>query len=72
MFQEELDFFIKNQEALVKQYAGKTLAIEGRKVYAVYETLLDAYLQTKRNRKLGDVMIQKCLPGPAAYTIWMV
>ena len=71
MFKEELDFFIENQDALVRQYMGKALVIKGREIYAVYDTSLDAYLKIKRDELLGTVMIQMCLPGPEAYTTWI-
>jgi hypothetical protein len=69
MFKEELDFFIRNQEELVKQYAGKALVIKGSEVSAVHETPLEAYIQVQRDQQLGKVMIQVCLPGPDAYTV---
>lgn len=69
MFQEELDFFIKNQERLVRDYGGKALVIKGQEVCAVYNTALEAYLQVQRDKQLGNVMIQMCFPGPDAYTV---
>jgi hypothetical protein len=72
MFKEELDFFIKNQEDLVRQHSGKSLVIEGSKVSAVYGSPLEAYLQVQRDKKLGKVMIQVCQPGPEAYTVTII
>lgn len=72
MFQEELDFFIRNQDHLVKQFYGQTLVLKGKSVLAVYKTPLEAYLQIEQDQELGKVMIQRCLPGPEAYTIYMV
>jgi len=69
MFKEELDFFFKNQDSLVKQYAGKALVIKGKELCAVYSTPLEAYLQVQRDQQLGKVMIQLCVPGPDAYTV---
>jgi hypothetical protein len=69
MFKRELNFFIKNQERLVKQYPGKALAIKGTEVLGVYDSPLQAYLEAQRKRQLGSVMIQVCLPGPEAYTV---
>ncbi|MHB8755972.1 MAG: hypothetical protein ACYC92_13610 [Candidatus Acidiferrales bacterium] len=68
MFAKELAFFIKNQDGLVKQHAGKALVIKGEELCAVYDTPLQAYLQVQRDQQLGTVMIQMCLPGPEAYT----
>jgi hypothetical protein len=68
MFTEELNFFIKNQDDLVKQYLGKTLVIKGSKLCAVFDSPLQAYVQLERDKELGKAMIQVCQPGPEAYT----
>ena len=68
MFAEELDFFIRNQDELVKKYEGKALVIKGHELCAVYDTPLDAYLQLQRDNLLGKAMIQVCQAGPEAYT----
>jgi hypothetical protein len=69
MFKEEFDFFIRNQDRLVKQHPGKALAIQGEDVLGVYDSPLEAYLEMQRKRQLGKVMIQVCVPGPEAYTV---
>lgn len=69
MFRDEFNFFVKNQEKLVKQYAGKALVIQGSEILAVHDTPLEAYLQAQSNQQLGKVMIQMCVPGPDAYTV---
>ena len=68
MFTEELNFFIKNQDNLVKQYAGKALVIKGNELCGMYDTPLEAYIQLQRDDQLGKAMIQMCQPGPAAYS----
>ncbi len=69
MFEEELKFFIANQEHLVDQYHGKVLAIKGREVLGVYSNPLEALLQTQKDHAPGTFMIQPCSPGPDAYTV---
>jgi hypothetical protein len=69
MFTEELDFFIKNQDQLVKEYMGKTLVLKGSKVIGVYPDAISAYLEAQKEHELGSFMIQPCLPGPEAYTV---
>lgn len=69
MFDTELDFFIENQEELVKSYDGKILAIKGREIIGVYDNYLEAYLETRKKHKPGTFAIQKCIAGPDAYTI---
>lgn len=67
-FDKELQFFINNQEALVKLYPDKVLVLRGQEVVGVYDTPLEAYLRAQEKYKLGTFMLQPCLPGPQAYT----
>lgn len=69
MFDRELNFFVKNQERLVKEHLGKALAIKGEDILGVYDSPLEAYLEMQRRQQLGTVMIQVCTPGPEAYTV---
>jgi hypothetical protein len=71
MFKEELDYFIDNQEGLVKQYRGKVLVIKGHEVVGAYDTALEAYLAALKRHAPGTFMIQPCEPGPQAYTVMM-
>jgi hypothetical protein len=68
MFEKELNYFIKNQDSLVKKHRGKVLTIQGEKVIDVSDTPLDAYLKAEREHQLGQVMLQMCEPGAGAYT----
>jgi hypothetical protein len=68
MFAQELNFFIRNQEDLVRKYQGKALVIQGDTLRAVFDTPLEAYLHLERDHQLGKAMIQLCQPGPEAYT----
>jgi hypothetical protein len=72
MFTEELAFFIANQDNLVKKHEGKTLAIKGAEVVGVYDTPLQAYLESQKVYPVGTVMIQPCEPGPEAYSVTIV
>jgi hypothetical protein len=69
MFKEEFDFFVKNQERLVREHEGKVLAIKGNNILGVYDSPLEAYLETQRDHALGTFMLQTCSPGPDAYTV---
>ena len=68
MFEKELAFFIRKQAELVKKYEGKILAIKDEEIVGVYDSTLDAYITTKKNHELGQVMLQPCLKGADAYT----
>jgi uncharacterized protein (DUF2249 family) len=69
MFEQELQFFISNQEKFVKKYSGKTLVIVGEKILGVYNSPLEAYFEALKTQKLGTFMIQEVEKGPEAYTV---
>ena len=69
MFEKELNFFIANQDQLVKQYEGKTLVLRGEEVAGVYDDPLQAYLDAVKKYEPGTFMIQPCVPGSDAYTV---
>lgn len=69
MFERELDYFIANQQRLVKEYAGKVLVIQDQNIVGVFDSALDAYAEAKKKDLLGTVMIQPCEPGPDAYSV---
>ncbi len=68
MLKKEFDFYLKNQNELVKKYNGKYLVIIGEEIVGVYDTEMDAYLQSQKKHKLGTFLIQECTPGNEAYT----
>lgn len=69
MFDREFRYFIEHQDDLVARHRGKILVLVGEEVVGVYETPLQAYVEESRKRTLGTFMIQRCIPGPDAYTI---
>lgn len=69
MFERELEYFIANQEQLVKTYPGKILAIKDEQILGVYDTNLEAYFEMQKEHALGTFMLQPCTPGPEAYTV---
>ena len=69
MFDEELTFFIENQDDLVEKHLGKILVLKGKRVIGVHENVIDAFLKTKEAHQPGTFMLQPCLPGPDAYTV---
>ncbi len=69
MLRDELDFFIANQEELVRKHRGKVLVLRNREVVGVFDTPLAAYLDAQSRYEPGTYAIQKCAPGPEAYTV---
>ena len=69
MFEQELEYFIANQERLVKEHGGKTLVLRGEEVVGVYDDALKAYLDATKKYDPGTFMIQPCVEGSDAYTV---
>lgn len=69
MLQDELDFFIANQDELVRKHRGKVLVLRDREVVGVFDTPLQAYLDAESRYAAGTYAIQRCTPGPEAYTV---
>lgn len=69
MLEKELNYFIANQERLVQEYRGKTLVIKDEQVVGVYDTPLDAYVESMKKYQPGTFMIQPCSEGTDAYTV---
>ncbi len=69
MLQDELDFFIANQEELVEKYRGKVLVLCNQEVVGVFDSPLGAYLDAESHYESGTYAIQRCTPGPEAYTV---
>jgi hypothetical protein len=71
MFDTEFKYFVDHQDELVALYNGRVLVLQGERVIETHATLMDAYLAIKRAGLLGKAMLQKCIPGPEAYTAYV-
>jgi len=69
MFEREFQFFIANQDRLVREYEGKTLVLRGEEVISAHDDALDAYLAALEKYEPGTFMIQPCIQGADAYTV---
>ena len=69
MLQAELAYFIAHQDELVRRHRGKVLVLKNQQVVGVYDTMLTAYLEAQKTHPLGTFMLQRCEPGPEAYTV---
>lgn len=66
--EKEFNYYLKNQDELVKQHSGKFIAIKDCKVIGVYDSELDAIKKTTEDHELGTFLIQKCEEGDASYS----
>jgi len=65
---KEFNFYIANQDDLVKKYAGKWLVISNEQVRGDFNSNREAYSFGILNYIQGDFIIQLCSEGKDAYT----
>ena len=63
MLEKEFKFYLNNQKVLLKKNSGKTIVIKGEEIIGVFNSEVDALLETKKEHELGTFLIQKCSPG---------
>ncbi|MEO8515634.1 MAG: hypothetical protein ABI426_02765 [Flavobacterium sp.] len=68
MLEKEFQYYIDNQEELLKKYSGKIIVIKGKKVIGSYNSEVEALLETKKEHELGTFLIQKCTSGNTDFT----
>ena len=66
---KEFNYYLANQNELVKKYNGRTLVIMGEKVIADYADDNEAYFEAEKKYGLGNFLLQKCTPGEEAYSV---
>ena len=69
MLNKEFTYYKDNQDYFVNLYNGKIIVLQGTEVLGVYDTQIDAYLETVKNYELGTFLIQQVAPGEESYTI---
>lgn len=68
MLEKEFQFYLDNQEKLLKDYEGKFIVIIGNEVKGAYNSELEAFTESKKLFKSGTFLIQKCTVGEDDYT----
>ncbi len=68
MLDKEFDFYLKNQDELVKKYNNLYIVIIGEKVVGHYTDEPTAYLESISKYKEGTFLIQHCTEGSDSYT----
>ncbi len=66
--EKEFEYFVKNQDELVKKHQGKYIVIKGNKVLGAYDSDLEALKETTKVHELGTFLVQKCESGSESYT----
>jgi len=65
--EKEFDFFVNNQEKLVKKYRRKYIVIKDNQVLGAYNNLVEAIRETTKIEKLGTFLVQECKPVAEEY-----
>jgi hypothetical protein len=65
---QAFEYYVAHQDELLKQYAGKVIAIKDDQVLGAYDDELTAVRETHRSHKLGTFLVQRVTPGDADYT----
>ncbi|GMQ96552.1 MAG: hypothetical protein BMS9Abin15_0225 [Gammaproteobacteria bacterium] len=68
VLESEFQYYLKNQDELVKQYAGKHIVIKNHEVIGSYDSELEAVEETSKEHKLGTFLVQKCEAGDQSYS----
>ena len=67
--EKEFNWYLANQDELVKKYNGRFLVIVEEDVVGDYESHEQAYFVSLEKYILGSFLIQECSEGDEAYTI---
>lgn len=68
MLEKEFQYYLDNQDELVKKYNDKFIVIKNEIVIGVYDSHSEAYNLTLQTEELGTFLIQHCLSGDQGYT----
>lgn len=66
--EEEFNFYLQNQNELVKKYRDKYIVIMHNELLGAYDSEFEAIKETSKKHKLGTFLVQKCEPGTDNYT----
>ncbi len=66
--EQEFQFYLDNQDELVKEYDGKFIVIKDGKVLRAYDDELTAVTETEKSHELGTFLVQKVSEGESEYT----
>jgi len=66
--QKEFNYYVANQDEIVKQYQGKQVVIKGEEIIGHYEDMMQAIKETMKTHALGTFMVHPCEPGEENYT----
>lgn len=66
--EKEFEYYLENQEELVKEYNGRFIVIKDQEVIGVFDSEIEAVEETVKKHELGTFLVQLCEPGAESYT----
>jgi len=69
MLDKEFQYYLDNQNNLVKKYDGRYVVIVGEKVVGDYADYSQVLSHSLKKYEMGTFLIQKCFPGDKDYTL---
>lgn len=66
--QSMFDYYLQNQDELVKQYNGQFLVITQDGVQGAFASKEEAYFDAAKKYGVGNFILQLCTEGDDAYT----
>jgi len=64
---KEFQYYLDNQNDLIKKYNGKVIVIKNGAVIGAYNSDAEALEETTQTYELGTFLVQKCEPGDNSY-----
>jgi len=68
MLQNLFQWYLDNQNKIVKKYNGKYIVIKDNSIVGSYNSDIEALLDSEKKYEIGTFLIQRCSPGTEAYT----
>ena len=68
MLEKAFNWYIENQDELVKKYKGKFVVIVNNAIVGAYSSKSVAYFESEKKYELGTFLIQYCDSGSEAYS----
>jgi len=68
MFEKEFQYYLNNQNELVKKYRNQFIIIRGEQVVDAFDSEDEAYFKSEAKYGLGNFFLIKCEPGDDYYT----
>ncbi len=65
---KEFEYYLANQDEMVRQYDGKFIVLKDEKVLGAYDDELTAITETQKTHQLGTFLVQQVSPGTNAYS----